>query len=103
MTDHIRNKKEKKVIKKRLVLFFDDFERSKLDRIELMGVINEYSENRGIKVIIIADEEKYQVIKLVKIIPISAMKKMILTIHTSIQLTAILTILILKKNLYLEH
>ena len=58
MTDHIRNKKEKKVIKKRLVLFFDDFERSKLDRIELMGVINEYSENRGIKVIIIADEEK---------------------------------------------
>ena len=58
MTDHIRNKKEKKVIKKRLVLFFDDFERSKLDRIELMGVINEYSENKGIKVIIIADEEK---------------------------------------------
>ena len=50
--------KEKHVIKKNLVLFFDDFERSKLDRIELMGVINEYSENRGIKVIIIADEEK---------------------------------------------
>ena len=50
--------KEKHVIKKDLVLFFDDFERSKLDRIELMGVINEYSENRGIKVIIIADEEK---------------------------------------------
>lgn len=50
--------KEKHVIKKNIVLFFDDFERSKLDRIELMGVINEYSENRGIKVIIIADEEK---------------------------------------------
>lgn len=50
--------KEKHFIKKNLVLFFDDFERSKLDRIELMGVINEYSENRGIKVIIIADEEK---------------------------------------------
>lgn len=63
MTDHTTNKKccnkkEKRVIKKRLVLFFDDFERSKLDRIELMGVINEYSENRKIKVIIIADEEK---------------------------------------------
>lgn len=58
MTDYIRNKEEKKVIKKRLVLFFDDFERSKLDRIELMGVINEYSENKEIKVIIIADEEK---------------------------------------------
>lgn len=62
-TDHTTNKKccnkkEKIVIKKRLVLFFDDFERSKLDRIELMGVINEYSENRKVKVIIIADEEK---------------------------------------------
>lgn len=63
MTDHTTNKKccnkkEKIVIKKRLVLFFDDFERSKLDRIELMGVINEYSENIKVKVIIIADEEK---------------------------------------------
>lgn len=63
MTDHTTNKKscnkkEKIVIKKRLVLFFDDLERSKLDRIELMGVINEYSENRKVKVIIIADEEK---------------------------------------------
>lgn len=63
MTDHTTNKKccnkkEKIVIKKRLVLFFDDFERSKLDRIELMGIINEYSENRKVKVIIIADEEK---------------------------------------------
>lgn len=63
MTDHTTNKKccnkkEKIVIKKRLVLFFDDFERSKFDRIELMGVINEYSENRKVKVIIIADEEK---------------------------------------------
>lgn len=56
---HNKNtEKGKKFIKKRLVLFFDDFERSKLDRIELMGVINEYSENRGIKVIIIADEDK---------------------------------------------
>lgn len=56
---HNKNtEKGKKFIKKRLVLFFDDFERSKLDRIELMGVINEYSENRGIKVIIVADEDK---------------------------------------------
>lgn len=49
---------ENRIVKKKLVLFFDDFERSKLDRIELMGVINEYSENRGIKVILIADEDK---------------------------------------------
>lgn len=52
------SKAKKHLLKKKLVLFFDDFERSKLDRIELMGVINEYSENRGIKVIIIADEDK---------------------------------------------
>lgn len=46
------------LVKKKLVLFFDDFERSKLDRIELMGVINEYSENREVKVVLIADEDK---------------------------------------------
>lgn len=44
-------------VDKDLVLFFDDFERSKTDRIDLMGTINDYSENKGIKVIIIADEE----------------------------------------------
>lgn len=49
---------ENHIVKKKLVLFFDDFERSKLDRIELMGVINEYSENREIKVVLIADEDK---------------------------------------------
>ena len=49
---------ENRIVKKKLVLFFDDFERSKLDRIELMGVINEYSENKEIKVILIADEDK---------------------------------------------
>ncbi len=52
------SKAKNHLVKKKLVLFFDDFERSKLDRIELMGVINEYSENRGIKVIVIADEDK---------------------------------------------
>ena len=30
---------ENHIVKKKLVLFFDDFERSKLDRIELMGVL----------------------------------------------------------------
>lgn len=56
-----KNKKSKNknhLVKKKLVLFFDDFERSKLDRIELMGVINEYSENMEIKVILVADEDK---------------------------------------------
>lgn len=52
------SKAKNHLVKKKLVLFFDDFERSKLDRIELMGVINEYSENRRIKVVLIADEDK---------------------------------------------
>ena len=48
--------KEKHI--KKLVLVFDDFERTRnLDKIELMGAINEYSENREIKIILIADEE----------------------------------------------
>ncbi|MGM9551001.1 MAG: P-loop NTPase fold protein [Clostridia bacterium] len=45
-------------VTKTLVLVFDDFERSKLDEIELLGSINEYSENRKIKTIVIADETK---------------------------------------------
>ena len=48
---------EKQRIKKKLVLIFDDFERSKVERIELMGAINDYCENKNIKVILIADEE----------------------------------------------
>ena len=43
--------------KKRLVLVFDDFERCKIDNVELLGAINEYSENVGIKTIIIAEEK----------------------------------------------
>ena len=101
---HNKNtEKGKKFIKKRLVLFFDDFERSKLDRIELMGVINEYSENRGIKVIIIADEEKIASNKADKNNSDTNHQIDNTTIQTSVQPIAILTILILKKNLYLEH
>lgn len=48
---------KKRHIKKKLVLIFDDFERSKVDRIELMGAINDYCENKGIKVVLVADEE----------------------------------------------
>lgn len=49
--------KDKEFIDKELVLFFDDFERCKIDRIDLMGAINEYSEDKGIKIILIADED----------------------------------------------
>ena len=45
-------------IKKNLVLIFDDFERSKIDRVDLMGAINDYSESRNIKVIIVANEDE---------------------------------------------
>ena len=45
------------VVKKELVLVFDDFERSKIDKVELLGAINDYSENDGIKTILVADEE----------------------------------------------
>jgi flagellar biosynthesis regulator FlaF len=44
--------------KRELVLVFDDFERSKLSVIDLLGTINDYSENKHIKTIIVADEEK---------------------------------------------
>lgn len=45
-------------IQKNLVLIFDDFERSKIDKVDLMGAINEYSESKDIKVIIVANEDE---------------------------------------------
>ena len=46
----------KEKINKKLVLIFDDFERAEFDGVKLMGAINEYCENKEIKVIIVADE-----------------------------------------------
>ena len=43
---------------KPVTLVFDDLERSKLSTTEIMGAINEYSENNGFHVIIVTDEEK---------------------------------------------
>lgn len=40
-----------------LVIVFDDFERCGVDVVDLMGAINSFSEGKGIKTIIIADEE----------------------------------------------
>lgn len=54
---YIKCKQEAESIKKELVLLFDDFERSQLGIVELLGAINEYTENRHIKTIIVADEE----------------------------------------------
>lgn len=53
-------RKESQLIKKELVLVFDDFERSKINKVDLLGAINDYSENSGIKVILIADEDHIQ-------------------------------------------
>ncbi len=43
---------------RRFLIVFDDLERSKIEKIELLGAINEFVENKQIKVIIVADEEK---------------------------------------------
>lgn len=43
---------------KRIVIIFDDFERCTIDSDLLLGVINEYSENLKMKVIIVANDER---------------------------------------------
>ena len=43
---------------RKFVIVFDDLERCNINKQDLLGAINEYVENRQIKVIIIADEEK---------------------------------------------
>ena len=48
-----------KIGKKQFVLIFDDFERCKIDKkVDLMGTINDYTENRHIKTVIVAAENK---------------------------------------------
>lgn len=42
----------------RFALVFDDFERCKIDAQDLFGAINDYVENKNIKTIIVADENK---------------------------------------------
>lgn len=50
----------KKGIKKRLVLIFDDIERCTIPITDILGTINHYIESKGIKTIIVANEEKVQ-------------------------------------------
>ncbi len=45
---------------RRLILAFDDLERTSLSQVELLGCINEYCENLHIKTIIVANEEKIE-------------------------------------------
>ena len=46
--------------KKKVVLIFDDLERSKLGTLNVLGCINEYCENQGFNTIIVANEEKIE-------------------------------------------
>ncbi len=45
---------------RRVILIFDDLERTNLSQVELLGCINEYCENLHIKTIIVANEEKIE-------------------------------------------
>ena len=47
-----------RMFQKKVVLVFDDLERSSISCIDLMGCINDYCENQGFNTIIIANEEK---------------------------------------------
>ena len=47
-----------KIGDKPVILVFDDLERSKLNILEMLGAINEYCENKGFNVILVADEER---------------------------------------------
>lgn len=48
----------KETSKKELIIFFDDMERTGIEIRDLLGKINEYSEGKKIKCILIADEDK---------------------------------------------
>ena len=50
--------KDKK--ERNFILVFDDLERSNLTKKDLLGALNEYEENKQIRVIIVADEEKIE-------------------------------------------
>ena len=49
---------DRKLNGKEVVLVFDDLERSKLDTIDVMGCINEYTENQKFHTIVVANEDK---------------------------------------------
>lgn len=44
--------------KKKVILVFDDLERSRLDTVAVLGCINEYCENQSFNTIIVANEER---------------------------------------------
>lgn len=55
---NVQNTVGKDENQRQFVLVFDDLERSNLTKKDLLGAINEYVENKKIKTIIVADEDK---------------------------------------------
>lgn len=51
-------KVEPKMGDKKVILIFDDFERSEIPTMDLLGCINDYCENQHINTIVVANEEK---------------------------------------------
>lgn len=49
---------EETIVDKKIILVFDDLERSLIDEVIVLGCINEFCENKHIKTIIVANEEK---------------------------------------------
>lgn len=49
---------ENTIENKKVILVFDDLERSNLKTLELVGVLNDYCENQHFNIILIANEEK---------------------------------------------
>ena len=49
-----------KIKDRKFILIFDDFERCTIDLELLLGIVNEYSENIGIKTFLVADEKKFE-------------------------------------------
>lgn len=49
-----------KINEKDVVLVFDDLERSKMDKIDVLGCINDYCENQNFHTIVVAYEDKLQ-------------------------------------------
>ncbi len=54
----IKNSVGKDKKERNFILVFDDLERSNISKKDLLGALNEYVENKQIRVIIVADEEK---------------------------------------------
>ena len=60
-TDFIEVKNQ--LNKRKIILIFDDLERCNINTIDLLGCINDYCENKSIKVIIVANEDKLKQFK----------------------------------------